>query len=204
MSDYILNAQLRNERGTNASRRLRQADKVPAILYGGDQPPLALTLDHNALIKMQESESFYSSILTVNIDGQPVEALVKDLQRHPYKPKLLHVDLQRVDERHKIHTRVPVHFINESKAPGVKAGGKLIRHLTEVDITCLPANLPEYVELNVASAEVGDTLHLSDLALPQGVILTDLLKGEDHNHPILTVQAKPGAAEEETKEESES
>jgi len=204
MSDYILDAQRRDQLGTNACRRLRRNDKVPAVLYGGDQPPVALTLDHNVVNKMQESESFYSSILTVNIDGQPVEALVKALQRHPFKPKLLHVDLQRVDERQKLHTKVPVHFINEANAPGVKAGGKVIRHLTEVDITCLPANLPEYVELDASSAEVGDTLHLTDLSLPKGVTLTDLLKGEDHNHPILTVQAKPGAAEEETKEESES
>jgi len=204
MSNHILNAQTRDQFGTNASRRLRDEDRVPAILYGGDKPPQALTLDHNALLKLQESESFYSSILTVNIDGQPVEALLKDLQRHAYKPKIMHVDLLRVDESHKIHTKVPVHFINEAKSPAVRAGGKPIHQLTEVDITCLPANLPEYVTLDASTVEVGDTLHLSDLSLPTGVVLTELAKGEEYNHPVLTVQAKPGAAEESESEASPS
>ncbi|MBD1581243.1 50S ribosomal protein L25/general stress protein Ctc [Pseudoalteromonas sp. S16_S37] len=197
---YTLNAEVRAELGTGASRRLRRADKVPAILYGADKEALALTLEHNKVIKAQEDEGFYSHILTLNIAGESVEAILKDIQRHPYKPKITHLDFQRVDANHKIHTKVPVHFLNEAKA--TKGGNTVAHHVTEIDVTCLPASLPEFIEVDVAALEVGATLHLSDIKLPAGVASVELAKGEGHDQAVVTLNAPKGAASEEATEEA--
>ena len=198
---YTLDAEVREALGTGASRRLRHADKVPAILYGAGKEAVALTLNHNKVIKAQEDEGFYTHILTLNVGGESIEAILKDIQRHPFKPKITHLDFQRVDAAHKIHTKVPVHFINEEAA--TKGGNTVAHHVTEIEITCLPAQLPEFVEVDVAALEVGATVHLSDVALPAGVVSVELAKGADHDQAVVTLNAPKGAASEEAEEAAE-
>jgi large subunit ribosomal protein L25 len=184
MSTYTYNAELRTETGTGASRRLRREDKVPAILYGADKEAASIVLAHKDMIKAQEDEGFYTHILTLNIGGESVEAILKDIQRHPFKPKITHLDFQRVDASHKLHTQVPV-------------------QLTEIEITCLPKSLPEFVEVDVAGLVAGDSIHLSDLKLPAGVTSVELAKGADHDQSIVTVKANKAApAEDEASEDA--
>jgi large subunit ribosomal protein L25 len=201
MSDAIFNldAEVRTDIGKGASRRLRRTDKVPAILYGADKEPVSLTLDHNKVVQAQEFEAFYSHVLTLNIGGEKVEALIKDMQRHPYKPKILHMDFLRVDATHEVTTNVPLHFINEENADSIKLqGGHAEHHVNDVEVACLPANLPEFIEVDLMGVELGQTLHLSDLKLPEGVALVELQKGEDHDQAVVTVKAAKGASEEES------
>ena len=201
MSTYTYNAELRTETGTGASRRLRREDKVPAILYGADKEAASIVLAHKDMIKAQEDEGFYTHILTLNIGGESVEAILKDIQRHPYKPKITHLDFQRVDATHKLHTKVPVHFIGEEKV--TKAGNTVVHQLTEIEITCLPKALPEFVEVNVSDLVAGDSIHLSDLKLPAGVTSVELAKGADHDQSIVTVKANKAApAEDEASEDA--
>ena len=198
MSEAIFNldATVRTDLGKGASRRLRHADKVPAILYGGEEAPVALTLDHNKVIQAQEFEAFYSHILTLSIDGAEVQALVKDMQRHPFKPKVTHIDFQRIIAGEKLHTNVPLHFLNEEKSSASKSGGIAEHHMNEIEITCLPKDLPEFIEVDVADLEMDVTLHLSDLTLPKGVSSVELAK-EDETHDLAVVtfkKAKKAAA----------
>ncbi|MEM0911001.1 MAG: 50S ribosomal protein L25/general stress protein Ctc [Pseudomonadota bacterium] len=195
MSEAIFNldANVRKDTGKGASRRLRHAGKVPAILYGGNEEPLALTLEHNKVIQAQEFEAFYSHVLTLNIDGKAVEALVKDMQRHPYKPKVTHLDFQRVIAGEKLHTNVPIHYINEESAKGVKLeGGHIEHHVNEIEVTCLPTDLPEYIEVDMIDVGLGQTLHLSDIKLPEGVESVELGKGETHDLAVVTIKAAKG------------
>ncbi|RUO80473.1 50S ribosomal protein L25 [Idiomarina tyrosinivorans] len=202
--DFNIKAEIREDMGKGASRRLRHQDKVPAILYGGDKAPVALTVDHNKVNNMADYEAFYSHILTLEIDGKKHQAILKDMQRHPYKPKLTHLDFQRVEAGHKLHTHIPLHFINEATAKGVKdEGGVIVHHVNDVEITCLPKDLPEYLEVDVASLAVGDTVHLTDLNLPNGVELVELTKGEDHDQAVVSVTA-PRVEKEEEPEAEES
>ncbi len=200
MSTYTYNAELRTETGTGASRRLRREDKVPAILYGADKEAASIVLAHKDMIKAQEDEGFYTHILTLNIGGESVEAILKDIQRHPFKPKITHLDFQRVDASHKLHTKVPVHFIGEEKV--TKAGNTVVHQLTEIEITCLPKSLPEFVEVNVAGLVAGDSIHLSDLKLPSGVSSVELAKGADHDQSVVTVKANKAAPAEEASEDA--
>ncbi|MBI5461651.1 MAG: 50S ribosomal protein L25/general stress protein Ctc [Gammaproteobacteria bacterium] len=193
---FELSAESRNDMGKGASRRLRRTGRVPAIIYGGGGEPLALSLNHNELMRRLEDEAFYSHILTVSIDGNPVQAVLRDLQRHPARPVILHADLQRVDANATMHLRVPLHFTGVDIAPGVKtAGGLFIHELNEVDVACLPANLPEFIEVDVSGMNVGDHLHLSDLKLPAGVELTELHRGEGHDRAVAHIEP-PRVAEE--------
>ena len=201
MSEGIFNldAVVRTDLGKGASRRLRHADQVPAILYGGDDAPVALTLEHNKLNHAAEFEAFYSHVLTLSIDGQKVEALVKDMQRHPFKPKITHVDFQRVIAGEELHTSVPVHFINEDKNAAIKAGGIAEHLVTEIEVTCLPKDLPEFVEVDMADLDMETTLHLSDLTLP-AVSSVELAKGDDaHNLAVVTI--KPSRASVESSDD---
>ena len=186
---FELNAESRNDMGKGASRRLRRTGKVPAILYGGDSGPQALSLGHNELLRRLEDEAFYSHILTIHIDGKPEQAVLRDLQRHPAKPVILHADLQRVKAGEKLRMQVPLHFIGADIAPGVKtAGGLFIHELNEVEIECLPKDLPEFVEVDVSAMNVSDHLHLSDLKLPAGVELTELHRGEGHDLAVAHIE----------------
>ncbi|WP_392343402.1 50S ribosomal protein L25/general stress protein Ctc [Pseudoalteromonas prydzensis] len=192
---YTFNAELRTATGTGASRRLRREDKIPAILYGADKEAASLTFEHKDMIKAQESEGFYTHILTLNIAGEKVEAILKDIQRHPFKPKITHLDFQRVDAAHKLHTKVPVHFIGEDIV--TKAGNTVVHQLTEIEITCLPKSLPEFVEVNVSGLVAGDSIHISDVKLPAGVSSVDLAKGADHDQSIVTIKANKAAPVED-------
>ncbi len=186
--DFALNAEVRSDLGKGASRRLRHAGKVPAIIYGAGKDPVSLTLDHDELFHALENEAFYSHILTLKVEGGDDEsAVLKDLQRHPAKPVLLHADFLRVSATDKIKMQVPLHFINEDEAPGVKLGGVVTHNMTEVEVLCLAKDLPEYLEVDLAGAEIEAILHLSDIKLPEGVELVALTHGEDHNLPIAAI-----------------
>ncbi|NTS78394.1 50S ribosomal protein L25/general stress protein Ctc [Catenovulum sp. SM1970] len=198
---YELDASVRTELGKGASRRLRHAGQVPAVLYGSEKEAISLTLAHNKVFQAQEDEGFYTHILTLNVDGEKHEAIVKDIQRHPFKNQVMHLDFQRVDAAHKIHKAIPIHFLNEEVA--AKKGGNITHNANEIAVTCLPANLPEFIEVDVAGLEVGQTLHLSDVTLPAGVTSDELAKGEGHDVAVVTLAApKGGAAEDEAAEEA--
>lgn len=203
MSQSIdLYAQVRTDLGKGASRRLRHENKVPAVLYGAGQDAVALTLDHDKVNNAAAHESFYSRILTLSIDGKNVDAIIKDMQRHPFKPKLVHLDFQRVDNKQELVTHVPLHFINEEETQ--KAGGVIVRHLNEVEVSVLPKDLPEFIEVDLAGLEVGENIHLTDLKLPEGVTLVELTKGEDHNQVVITVSAKKTEADEDADDSEDS
>lgn len=200
MSDAIftLDATIRTDLGKGASRRLRLQDKVPAIVYGGDEAPVSITLDHNKVNQAQDFEAFYSHVLTINIDGKKVEALVKDMQRHPYKPKVTHIDFQRVIAGQALTTNVPIHFINEAESDAIKFnGGHAEHHMNDIEITCLPKNLPEYIEVDLLNIEIGQTIHLSDVTFPKGVESVELGKGEEHDLAVVTVKTAKGPSVEE-------
>jgi large subunit ribosomal protein L25 len=203
MSEAIfhLEAEVRTDLGKGASRRLRREGKVPAIVYGADKEPVSVTLAHNKLVQAQEFEAFYSHVLTLDIAGEKVDAIVKDMQRHPYKPKILHVDFLRVDASKAIHTTVPVHFINEETAPAIKTeGGHAEHHINEIDVACLPGNLPEFIEVDLTNVALGQTLHLSDVTFPEGVSSVELAKGESHDLAVVTIKAAKGKAADEAAE----
>lgn len=201
-SSFELNAEIRQDKGKGASRRLRRDNKVPAILYGAGEDAVSLTLQHNIMMQNLENEAFYSHILTVNVDGKVEKAVLKDLQRHPFKPSLIHVDLQRINENEKLRMHVPVHFVGENVAPGVKAGG-IVSHLAnDVEISCLPKHLPEFIEADLSTLNVDEALHLSDLKLPEGVELLALMHGEDHDHSVASIHMPRGTSEE-TEDEGE-
>ena len=198
MSDAIFNldASIRTDLGKGASRRLRREEKLPGIIYGGEEAPVSITLDHNKVNNAADFEAFYSHVLTLNLDGKPVEVLVKDMQRHPYKPKIMHIDFQRVIAGEDVHTNVPLHFVNEEKSAAVKAGGIAEHHVTEIEVTCQPKDLPEFIEVDMAAVEMGQTVHLSDLTLPAGVSSVELAKNDEaHDLAVVTVKPAPKAAE---------
>jgi len=206
MSDAIFNldASARTDLGKGASRRLRREDKVPGIIYGGEEAPASIMLAHNKLIQASEFEAFYSHVLTLNVDGKATEVLVKDMQRHPYKPKIMHIDFQRVIAGQDVHTNVPLHFVNEEASAAVKAGGIAEHHVTEIEVTCPAKDLPEFIEVDMAAVEMGQTLHLSDLTLPAGVTSVELGKDDEaHNLAVVTVKPAPKAAESEEDGEEE-
>jgi len=178
MAKFDVTAEPRNEQGTSASRRLRNAGKVPAILYGAGKPPAKIMLDHNHIKRHLENEAFHSSILTVNLGSETDQAVLRDWQMHPWKPQIVHVDLQRVSATEKLHMRVPLHFIGADVAPGVKLQGGIVSHLfNEIDITCLPKDLPEFLTVDLSNLSIGGSMHLSDIKLPDGVTITSLAHG---------------------------
>ena len=181
----------RKEQGTGASRRLRNAGQTPGIVYGGSDAPVNISLDHNALYHALKKETFHSSILDLEIDGKVQKVLLRDFQVHAYKQLVLHADFQRVDAKQAIHVKVPLHFINTEIAPAVKLSGAIISHvLTELDISCLPADLPEFVEVDLTSIEVGHSIHLADLKLPKGVVAVS-----QENLTIATASIPAGKVE---------
>ena len=197
MSDIIeLTAELRTTVGKGASRRLRRLEgKVPAIIYGGEGEAVMLSLSSNELSKAMQVEAFYSQVLNVSIDGKSEQAVVRDLQRNPADERVQHVDFQRVRANVAITVSVPLHFINEESCVGVKMqGGTLTRTLTEVEVSCLPASLPEYIEVDMAEVESGTSVHLSDLNIGEDVTIIALTLGEDRDIPVASVTAKRGGA----------
>jgi large subunit ribosomal protein L25 len=193
---FELNAELRDDTGKGASRRLRHAGRVPAIMYGGGKDPEALSLSHNEVLRNLEHEAFYSHILTIKSGGAETQAILRDLQRHPSKPVVMHMDLQRISATEKLKTHAPIHFIGEDVAPGVKAGGLVSHDLTEVSIECLPKDLPEFIEVDVSGLDIGESIHLSGLNIPEGVTLIDLARGDDYDSSVVSVYAKRVVEEE--------
>ena len=196
-----MDAEVRTDLGKGASRRLRHANKVPAILYGEEQEPVSLTLEHKNVFRAQQEEAFYSHVLTLNVNGEVVKCLIKDMQRHPFKNVIMHLDFLRINEKNTIQNNVPVHFLNEEAV--MKKGGVVATHISDIAITCLPAALPEYIDIDLADLEVGQTLHLSDITLPEGVTSDDLAKGEAHDLAVVSANAPKGQAEETESEEDE-
>ena len=181
-----ISASKRTLQGKGASRRLRGAGKVPGVIYGGENPAQAIELDHNGLYHKLKLEAFHASILSMDLDGQKEQVLLRDIQMHPFKLQVLHIDFQRVDKNKKIHMKVPLHFINAEIAPGVKLSAGLVSHvLTELDVSCLPKDLPEFITVDLTDLAAGNTLHLSDLTLPEGVEIPTLTRGE--NLPVATI-----------------
>ena len=203
MSEQLaIEAKLRSDLGKGASRRLRRnADEVPAIIYGAGKEPTTLTLIRKDLEKALENEAFFSQVIDVNIDGDVQPAILKDLQRHPAKDRVTHADFLRVDASKPIKVHVPLHFINEEKCHGVKIEGGIIEHmLVEIEILCLPGDIPEYIEVDMLEVTTADIIHISDLKLPEGVTSTALALGEDHDMAVASVAAKRGGSEEEDEE----
>ncbi|MDC0662542.1 50S ribosomal protein L25/general stress protein Ctc [Marinobacter sp. SS21] len=203
--EFVIEANLRDDQGKGASRRLRREEgKIPAVIYGGNKDAIAISVSHNEMTKAIENEAFFSHILTINVDGKAESAILKDLQRHPYKPTLFHADFLRVDKDHEIHVNVPLHFINEESAPAVKLeGGKVSHQLNEVEVICLPQNLPEFIEVDITDVAMDQVVHLSDLKLPEGVRVAALLQGEDHDLPVLAIHKPKGAKADEAEAEGE-
>jgi len=208
-TNFTLAGKVRTDAGKGASRRLRRlAAEVPAIIYGGTKAPQTISVPQKDLIKALEDEAFYSHIITLTIDGTAEKVVLRDLQRHPSKTVLLHADFQRVDEAHTITMRVPLHFLNQEKCVGVRLEGGTINHsISDIEVRCLPQNLPEFIEVDTTDLHVGDLLHISDLELPAGVESVELAHGADHDQAVVSVHlprgAAAGEAAEETKEEGQ-
>lgn len=182
----------RTEQGSGASRRLRTAGFTPGIVYGGPAEPVAIKLDHNALYHALKKEAFHSSILDLEVDGKAEKVLLRDFQVHAFKQLVLHVDFQRVDPNQKIHVKVPLHFVNAEVSPAVKLSSAVISHvLSELDITCLPKDLPEFVEVDLSAIEAGASLHVSDIKLPAGVAVAHA----QENPTVVTAMIPAGAVE---------
>jgi large subunit ribosomal protein L25 len=200
---FELEATSRSDMGKGASRRLRRDGKVPAVIYGGEEDPQSITLVHSEIQKRLDHEAFYSHILTVNVDGKPNKAVLRDMQRHPAKAIIMHMDFQRVDESKPIRVHVPLHFVGEDVAPGAKAGGLITHELIEVALDVLPRHLPEFIEVDVSGLESGESLHLSDLPLPESGSLVELARGEGHDLPVVSIHVRRGGGEAELGEAAE-
>jgi large subunit ribosomal protein L25 len=197
MNEFEIAAELRVVQGKGASRRLRGEGKVPAIVYGADQEPISIQLRHYDVVQHTEHEAFYSHVLTLKLDSKEEKVVLKDMQRHPHKAQILHMDFQRIDENEELTMRVPIHFINEDVCVGVKTGGGVISHLlTELEIVCLPRDLPEYIEVDVGGIDLGHSVHLSEISVPDGVKIAALLHGGDGSQPIVSVRVPKIIVEE--------
>ncbi|HEY2347049.1 MAG TPA: 50S ribosomal protein L25/general stress protein Ctc [Xanthomonadaceae bacterium] len=204
-TSHNITANSRETQGSKgASRRLRREGLIPAIVYGGHAEPKAIQFEHIPLWLVSQNEWFYSSILNLEIDGKAEKVLLRDMQRHPYKAQIMHMDFMRVSENEAIRISVPLHFLNQEKSPAGKAAGVVVTHeLTEVGISCLPRDLPEFIEIDLAALEVGDIVHLSEIKLPAGVEIPELKLGKEHDvavviakHAKEEVEAAPEVAAE--------
>lgn len=198
---FEINAQARTLQGSGASRRLRRAGKVPGIIYGGAAAPQAIEIDHNDLLLNLKKEAFHASILNIVLDGKKQQVLLRDTQRHAFKPLILHVDFQRVDATHELHIKVPLHFVNEEVSPGVKLSGGLVNHvITELDVHCLAKDLPAFIEVDLSTLNVGDSIHLSQIKLPKGV---KLVQHSGDDAVVVGIVGKGGGSEEAEAAEGE-
>jgi len=202
---FELHATLREGSGKADSRRLRRLeDKIPSIVYGANQEPVAITLAHNKLMHALENEAFYSSILTLNIGSKQEKVVLKELHRHPSKAKILHADFLRINLKEKLNMHIPLHFLGEDVAPGVKQDGGIVSHvLNEIEVRCLPADLPEFIEVDVSELDIDSSLHLSDIKLPKDVEIMALVHDAENDQTVVSIH-KPRIAtvEEEVSEEA--
>jgi large subunit ribosomal protein L25 len=200
---FDLIAEIREDQGKGASRRLRHEGKVPAIIYGAGRPPRQLAFDHNRVLQQLENESFYSSILKIKVGEKSQAAIVKDIQRHPAKNRVMHMDFQRIVDDEKIKMNVPIHYLNTEEAIGVKTGGGSVSQLiTDVEVSCLPKDLPEYFEVDIAELELNEMLHLSDIKVPEGVEIPQLAQGPENDHAIVSIHVIKAAPIEEDEVEA--
>ena len=202
MSEHIIKATGRNVEGKGASRRLRRSASIPAIVYGGKSAPQPIQLEHEKIWLASQNEWFYSSILSLEIEGKPESVLLRDMQRHPFKQLILHLDFQRVSANETLRAYVPLHLVNAELSPAGKVGGVVIMHeLTQVEVSCLPKDLPASIEVDISELEVGGIVHLSEVKLPEGVEIPSLKLGKEHD--VAVVVAKHGRVEEEEVAEPE-
>jgi large subunit ribosomal protein L25 len=196
-----LNAELRTDTGKGASRRLRHANKVPAILYGAGKDPENLTLEQKDVQYELQHEAFFTQVLELNIGGKKQDVLLRDLQHHPYKQDIMHMDFQRVEAKKEVHVNVPLHFINEDIAPGVKTEGGAISHvMSEVEVVCLPKDIPEFIDVDLSELHLGEIVHLSDLKMPAGVEVFALKQGEEYDSAVASIHTRKVAEEPEEAE----
>lgn len=205
MSSIMLEAETRTDMGKGASRRLRRLEnKVPAVLYGGGKEPQAIHLLHNKVVKALETENIYSSVFNLTVDGKVEHVVLKDLQRHPYKPVIMHMDLQRVSPKDVLVKMIPLHFINEELAPGVIEGGLVNHTMAQVEVRCQVKYLPEFIEVDLAKMNMNDVLHLSELTLPKNVKLAIDPTAGDHDHPVVSIHSsKLDISEQATEDAAE-
>lgn len=197
---FTVEAELRTDLGKGSSRRLRHTEKFPAVVYGAGKDPVSLTIDHKKFMHSLENEAFYSHILTLTVDGKDEQVVLKDLQRHPAKVAVMHADFLRVSAKEKLHMQIPLHFINEEKCPGAKEGGLVTHSITEVEIACLPKDLPEFLTVDVSSLELDQSLHMSDITVPAGVEIVELSHGEGHDQPIAACHMTRGSQNDEAED----
>ncbi|WVH09310.1 MAG: LSU ribosomal protein L25p [Fluviibacter phosphoraccumulans EoVTN8] len=200
--NFEFNATKRDVQGSSASRRLRRAGRVPGVIYGAGKPAESFDVDHNEIYQCLRKEAFHASVVTVIVDGQKQNVLLRDVQLHAYKPLVLHVDFQRVDANTEIHTKVPLHFVNGEVCPGVKLQGGIVSHvITEIDVACLPKALPEFIEVDLKTLEMGHSMHVTDLKLPAGVRVVQHGAGNPVVAAVMSVKgsdASAGAAADES------
>ena len=193
-----LNAVSRDDKGKGASRRLRHAGKLPAIIYGAGKDPVSVTLEQKDVQYVLPQETFYSQVMSLNVDGKKEDVLLRDLQHHPYKLDILHMDFVRVDAKVSVHVHVPLHFIGEEVSPGVKTEGGAVNHVVmEVEVECLPKSIPSFIEVDLSEMHLNDVVHLSDLKLPKGVEILALKHGEDHDTAVAGIHIRKAAASTE-------
>jgi large subunit ribosomal protein L25 len=195
-------AESRGRSGTGSARAVRRAGKVPAVIYGGHADPKMLMLSHNEVVKHLEHEAVYSHVLDVTVDGKKEKAILKGVQRNPAKFQVLHLDFQRVSMSEAIKVHVPLHFINENTSIGGKKGGIATHSMVDVEVTCLPSSLPEFIEVDLAKLDIGETLHLTDLVMPKGVEIVLLHQGPEHNLPVVSMMASKASKEDIADDES--
>ena len=188
MNEFEVLARPRTDLGTNASRRLRREGRIPAILYGGGKDSTPLSLEENRIRKQIENEAFAAHVLTVKVGGEESQAVLKSVHRDPATERVIHMDFQRISATSEIHMHVPLHFVNEEDCPGKRAGGIVTRLLVEVEVGCLPKDLPEYIEVDMSALDVGDSVHLSELGLPEGVHVMALAHNPENDQPVVNVQ----------------
>jgi large subunit ribosomal protein L25 len=203
MNEFEVRAEARDELGKGAMRRLRRTGGVPGVIYGGDDPAVTITMRDNELRKQTATEAFFSHILTIALDGKKTQAVVKAMQRHPATYEITHVDFMRIKATETLTMRVPLHFINEEDAPGRKAGGVFSHLLNDLEINCLPSNLPEYIAVDLGALEIGDNVHLSHLVLPDGVVMAHEIVDADHDHTVAMLQMPLVAQADEEDEEGD-
>ncbi|ORU93830.1 MAG: 50S ribosomal protein L25/general stress protein Ctc [Cycloclasticus sp. symbiont of Poecilosclerida sp. N] len=196
-TSFELAASIREDLGKSATRRLRKQDMVPAIIYGAGAQPVSIMLAHNQLMHSTENEAFFSHILSIDVAGKKEKVIIKALQRHPAKPVLMHADFLRVDMKEKLKVHVPIHFVGGDVAPGSKQGGVITHDLVDVEVECLPKDLPEYLEIDISELEIGDSLHLTDIKLPEGLSIVALAQGEAHDVQIVAIQINRASLEDE-------
>jgi len=205
MSTFKINAELRDDKGKGASRRLRRENKVPCIIYGSGKEPRSISIEHHKVLRYIEDESFFTSILELKAEGGKRQSVVvRDMQRHPAKPVIMHMDFQRVDDDVEISMNIPLHFLNEEESEAAKTSGIIVAHqITEVEISCLPKNLPEFISVDLAEFNEGDIIRLSNLTLPEGVTLNAFTHGDVEDHDEVVVSTTHVQAEVEVDEDAE-